>query len=553
MSTDVLGAERRAKDRTVERESDPTASPVLGRLGHRGAPHVVYLLAAVGTWPWLARGRPGPDAVSYFSIARSWADGRWSDALNAFWSPLVSWLLVPAAWLDLPLVEASFVLSIAIGSFAIWRLQVLLDRLGVPAHLSGILVISVVPFLLHAVYGSFTPDLLMASMLLGYVGALIDPDDTRRGVRIGGWTAAAFLAKAYALPFVLAHLVCWVTIRLWRRAAIADALRTAAVSCSVVGAIILAWMIPLSISYGTPTLSTTATYHLSVATPGSPGNGFGWAGLLEPPNEFAVSAWEEPSLAPYDRSSQPDAADAGDDGDTGDADGRLVRIGRNAADAAFAGASLAGIVLLAAIAAVVVGAGARRRSSREPVVHLVSAAAVYTSGLLLLFVDRRYMFFVLLLAVTIAASFISRVVEPRRGRVAAAVVAVIVGLASMPLSVVALTRVAERATVDAAVDAEFEAVLSAGDRVASSTMELHALSAACFRIGCTWLGSPVNDRGADLATELCGHDVDVFLTDDAAVDLPSPARRLNDAPNTFESAWRMGCDETPLVSNFQPQ
>ncbi|MGB3734984.1 MAG: hypothetical protein WA964_08520 [Ilumatobacter sp.] len=515
-----------------------TTPAVLHRLGHRSLPHVVYLVAAIGSWPWLASSRPGPDAVSYFSIAQSWADGRWSDALNAFWSPLLSWLLIPAALFDLPLVQASQVLSILIGSFTVWRLRIVLDRLDVSTPISGILTISAVPFLLHAVYGGFTPDLLMASLLLGYIGVLVDPDTARRGVRAGGWAAVAFFAKAYALPFAIAHLICWLIVMLWRRTPAVDVARSAAMSLSIIGVTVLAWTVPLSIAYGAPTLSTTAAYHVSVASPGSPGSGVSWAGLLEPPNEFAVSAWEEPSLAPYERNAA--AAPEVDPG-SDETDGRATRLVRNTRDAAASGASLIGIVVLAALASIVIVATARRRSNREVVVHTVTAAVVYTSGLLLLFIDRRYMFFVLLLAVVVAAWFIARLVEPNRGQRTALAFAVVVGLVSMPLSLVALSRVAERATTQTAADAEFDAVLSSGDRVASSNEDIHAFSAACYRIGCTYLGSPTADSGADLAAELCAGDVDIFVTDESNVLLPAPARELTSVPRVYERVWDVRC------------
>src|ERR1700744_5527994 len=36
-----------------------------------------------------------PDAISYINVARLFAKGEYFASLNAYWSPLASWLLVP--------------------------------------------------------------------------------------------------------------------------------------------------------------------------------------------------------------------------------------------------------------------------------------------------------------------------------------------------------------------------------------------------------------------------------------------------------------------------
>ena len=70
----------------------------------------VIALAVIQSWA--ARHASNPDALSYLDIAAAYADGRWSDALNAYWSPVYSWMIAsmmalsdPASRWELPLVH----------------------------------------------------------------------------------------------------------------------------------------------------------------------------------------------------------------------------------------------------------------------------------------------------------------------------------------------------------------------------------------------------------------------------------------------------------------
>ena len=56
-------------------------------------------LAAIvlgGVQAWAGRFPVGEDGVSYLDIADSYLRGDWHNAINAYWSPMYSWLLAAA-------------------------------------------------------------------------------------------------------------------------------------------------------------------------------------------------------------------------------------------------------------------------------------------------------------------------------------------------------------------------------------------------------------------------------------------------------------------------
>ena len=69
---------------------------------------VVGLAAVAGLYIWAACDivavslhQINPDGVAYMRLARYWAEGRLDLAVSSYWGPLLSWLLVPSAWLGL--------------------------------------------------------------------------------------------------------------------------------------------------------------------------------------------------------------------------------------------------------------------------------------------------------------------------------------------------------------------------------------------------------------------------------------------------------------------
>ena len=75
---------------------------------------VLYLLAAVHL-AILSRDQINPDGISYIQVARNCAAGRFDLAVNSYWGPLLSWILVPFVWLGWDLQLVVKVLGVVLG------------------------------------------------------------------------------------------------------------------------------------------------------------------------------------------------------------------------------------------------------------------------------------------------------------------------------------------------------------------------------------------------------------------------------------------------------
>lgn len=204
--------------------------------GFRGAIALCALLDC-----WFARYKMDPDGVSYLDMGDQYWRGNWHAALNAYWSPLYSWmtglmfrLTKPSMRWEYPEAHLlNFVLFMAVLFSYEFFWRVLLESrrdvwTGASRRYAWML-----GYLVFAIYyfgcafkeylgvdglAAVTPDLIVAA--LGYLtfGLLLLFSAERLGVRssclIGIALGVAYLAKAVMFPFglvVMATLfaVCW--------------------------------------------------------------------------------------------------------------------------------------------------------------------------------------------------------------------------------------------------------------------------------------------------------------------------------------------------------
>jgi len=147
------------------------------------------------------------DGMAYAGIARHIHEGNFHSAINAFRSPLVSWLIAAASVASTDFLHIGKLVSIGsyllcvvlLHAFALrlWRsrvvaaLAVLLFTLGRGVSLLAVAFV--------------TPDFLFAALVLVYFIVLLRcmrTDSLKDWLLLGGIHSLAFLAKAFALPWL---------------------------------------------------------------------------------------------------------------------------------------------------------------------------------------------------------------------------------------------------------------------------------------------------------------------------------------------------------------
>ena len=244
------------------------------------------------------------DSISYITIAQEYLNGHFADAINGYWSPLFSWLLIPF----LPFssnpqfnVYLARILSLFTGILTIIGVNLLISRFKIDKISKTLMLFSLIPIILSFLFGLISPDLLVTTILIYYLYIIFDsdyPDKKYAGVLCGILGALAYLSKSYALPLFLAHFLLFNLFYYFKstdREKQHKIFKNFILGLTIFFIISGVWIALISDKYGKSTFGTAGDYNHELIGPQSQGHFVYYYGIIKPPNEFAVSAWEDPS------------------------------------------------------------------------------------------------------------------------------------------------------------------------------------------------------------------------------------------------------------------
>jgi hypothetical protein len=261
---------------------------------------ILYGIAGFALLPLYAY-QINPDGICYVSIAQKYLGGDFSHAVNGYYGPLLSWLAMPWIASGLAPLTAAKLVNIWMGLIALLGLRSLLHHYRLSAPIVHAVLLSSIPVILCFGLTTLTPDLLLASLLILYLGVMIridDPVDTSRPALCGALGGLAYLAKSIGLPFFLVHYSVVYAIR-WKQSspgARALVTRQYAVGLLVFLLISGSWIAILGHKYETLTVGRAGLFNWALVGPESEWWYPIFKGLHPPPNDTAVHALEDPSL-----------------------------------------------------------------------------------------------------------------------------------------------------------------------------------------------------------------------------------------------------------------
>lgn len=255
--------------------------------------------------------RLSADSTLYLSIAEKYLRGEFKDAVNGYWGPLLSWLLIPFLYFGSSHVFAINALDLIFCIFAIIGIWKLSFRVEMNENIRSAVVLSSFPIVFY--YSLVQPfDLLLICILVYYLGIVFKnnyPERITSGIVSGVLGSFAYFSKSYALPFFIAHFLVMNILHLLKCATAFDrkkVLRNALAGFILFSLISGVWVGLLSNKYGYFTFSNMGKTNLAILAPGHPQGGleFGqpmfYKGFFEPPNKTAIVAWEDPSYIKVD-------------------------------------------------------------------------------------------------------------------------------------------------------------------------------------------------------------------------------------------------------------
>ena len=262
-----------------------------------------YLAVALWLWPYY-RYQINPDGISYIGIAYKYYNGNFSEAVNGYWGPLLSWVLAPLLGLIKDPLLAFRFLSIAIGWFTFWQSFLLLRKFQFSGTLLILSAVTLLIIITSYVFALVTPDLLFAGICLWLVNGLISLQQSMRTkyiVQVGITAALLYFTKSYGFYFSLAVITVLFVGIFFRKTIGNRQLAKHFLTCIGLFLLIsLVWIICLTKKYDRFTIATAGKYNHQIFGPSSPGPPMYNRGLMEPPNATATSVREDLSFVNLD-------------------------------------------------------------------------------------------------------------------------------------------------------------------------------------------------------------------------------------------------------------
>ncbi len=350
----------------------------------------------------------GPDTISCFSIAKLTLQGHGALAINTHWAPLFSWLLVPLLALGIAPEAAGALLSLPIGAVVIvatWKLEGLL---GLDLKWRRVSLLCTLPHLLYWSMVNRGTDLLSLALMLVFLNIVLRRDFAGNRA-LSAWAGAvggvSYLAKSYCFPF---FLVSFSLVALWN--GIAGNLKRQ-LGCYLLGVLIFfaisfPWVAAISLKHQQLTIGTAGAFTLQFQAPNLKLTPTEDQGFLAPPNDYAVSYWEDPARL-VTRGWSPFRSRS-------DFTHYLQVVYKNFFEALgvvhYASALAVG---LAAMAGMIELSRSRegRLKNLAPALGLIILLMVYTAGYVLIFIEERYLWPVVIAVVLLGSLAIQRIRE----------------------------------------------------------------------------------------------------------------------------------------------
>jgi hypothetical protein len=230
------------------------------------------------------------DGIGYAAVAHHYIKGDWEKAVNGFWNPLHSWLVIP--FIKAGLADgAAFKTSNAIIALAsLVSLHYLLQKFTLTEGLKTCIQLCSVILLLHYAYYELAADVLFVLLMLLYFNLYFSEKfytSNTKNFLAGLLGAALYLCKSYGFPFFIFHFT---VIHLFLNSDKRRALIPYITGLTIFLACSFLWMMALYWKYGEWMIAFGKyNAHWDFTGDIQPGP------LLQPPPyEGSAAAWEDP-------------------------------------------------------------------------------------------------------------------------------------------------------------------------------------------------------------------------------------------------------------------
>jgi hypothetical protein len=210
------------------------------------------------------------DGVSYVEIARFYLNGQLHEAVNGFWSPLISWLIVPLLACKLSPDIAFKIITISAGLIALIANGALVAHCVKNRNLSLIVQCAAAIMIASFALLICTPDILGLAFSLLFILALINSLRTKRTLWIfiaGMFLTISYFAKTFFLPFGICMTLLFPSAGFVLHHSLnrfSDDIKNSILICCIAAILAMPWLIALHAKYDEWTIGTAGKLNFSL-------------------------------------------------------------------------------------------------------------------------------------------------------------------------------------------------------------------------------------------------------------------------------------------------
>ncbi len=250
-----------------------------------------------------------PDATAYFTIAKRYASGDISAAINGYWGPLACWLSAALIKCNLQAMPAAVIVNAVAAAGVLYISQSFFLFFDLQRKLQWALNAALAAFMLYAIFWQLFDDLWQCFLLLAILRIMLKEQFASKPVLwalTGILASVAYYAKAYSFSFFILSILCCTYFIAKDSDGKTNRNLFIRICLISIGAMIICcapWLFALHQKYGIWTSSTAVSLNSSWCLVGHPYWAENIKYLLPPVYNNSVSYWEDPywvnGLAPH--------------------------------------------------------------------------------------------------------------------------------------------------------------------------------------------------------------------------------------------------------------
>ncbi len=333
-----------------------------------------------------------PDAISYITVTEHILEGNFYSSINGYWSPLISWIMVPFLFVLKDGILSFQIINIIISALIVYKILKILKQYAINEFIIQLTIFCLC--ILVPLFGLLylTSDILFTALLLQYFLMQAQNKIYNQPILLALIGVLLYLSKAFGIYFFIVHIILYFFVTNSKKANFKNVSKGLIIYLVLVSI----WVAVLSVKYNEFTISTASKYNSKIVDiQHNIKHPCDTMLLIAPFENQKYTAWEEMWLHTKNNKTTNEKIN-------------VKRVKKNTLSSyqLFQKTPRYGIVIFAILLCIALYC----KLKLQQLVLPFSLLIVFNIGYLLFFIEDRYLYFTILLLIIMTASLLNFII-----------------------------------------------------------------------------------------------------------------------------------------------